>query len=224
MRANDVDRRTILVGLGGALVGLSGCIGVASGPGNDDAVEEPTAEDDGSGTAGEDDHEEESAHGSDHDDDGHEDAHDDAVGDAVEHAEVRMVSTADGEHFEPHVVRVQPGGTVRWINESGMHSTTAYAEENDKPHLMPEGATPWDSGLLTEAGADFEHTFEQEGVYHYYCTPHEEMGMIGSLIVGDPDPHDQPALAEPPAEMPHAVREKLASLNETCNEALGHTH
>ena len=157
-----------------------------------------------------------------HSDDGH--GHDEAVGDPVEVAEVDMVSTSDGEHFEPHVVRVTKGGTVRWTNESGTHSTTAYSPENDKPQLMPDGAVAWDSGLFTEEGATFEHTFETEGVYHYYCTPHETMGMIGSVVVGEPDAHGQPALEEPPEGMHDRVREKITELNAMCNEALGHTH
>jgi hypothetical protein len=89
---------------------------------------------------------------------------------------------------------------------------------------MPEDATPFDSGLLTEAGAEFTHTFEMPGVYHFYCAPHESVGMFGSVVVGEPDPHGQPALEEVPNSVPEEAQTKLEHLTEKCNEALGHEH
>ncbi len=164
-------------------------------------------------------HEEETESGHGHEDGGHGE-----IGDPTDHAEVAM-KTEDGEyHFAPHVVRVNVGGTVTFHNESGSHATAAYHPDNDKPQLVPDGAAAWDSGLLTEQGATFEHTFETEGIYHYYCKPHETLGMIGTVIVGEPDAHDQPALEEPPAELGDEPRHKIEQLNERVNEALGHTH
>jgi plastocyanin len=135
-----------------------------------------------------------------------------------------MITEDGGYHFEPHVVRVNVGGTVTWHNESGSHSTTAYHSDNDQPQLVPDGAAAWDSGIVSEQGATFEHTFETEGVYHYYCTPHESLGMIGSVIVGEPDPHEQVALEDPPADKPERVREKLEELNGMVSTALGDDH
>jgi plastocyanin len=152
---------------------------------------------------------------------GDEGGHDEAVGAPSDTAEVSMISEDDDYHFESHVVRVNVGGTVTWTNESDSHSTTAYHPDNDQPQLVPDGAAAWDSGTLTEGGATFDHTFETEGIYHYYCTPHESLGMIGSVIVGDPDPQKQTALEEPPADKPERVREKLTELNEMINTALG---
>jgi len=48
--------------------------------------------------------------------------------------------------------------------------------------------------------------------------------MIGSIIVGEPEAHGQPALEEPPQDMPDSVREKITELNRMCNSALGHEH
>ncbi|MFC7020148.1 MULTISPECIES: plastocyanin/azurin family copper-binding protein [Haloarcula] len=155
---------------------------------------------------------------------GHEEGGHGEIGDPTDHAEVKM-KTEDGEyHFAPHVVRVTVGGTVTFHNESGSHATAAYHPDNDKPQLVPDGAAAWNSGLLTEQGATFEHTFETEGVYHYYCKPHETLGMIGTVIVGEPDAHGQPAMEEPPADLGEEPRHKIADLNERVNEALGHTH
>ncbi|MFB6085009.1 MAG: halocyanin domain-containing protein [Halorientalis sp.] len=135
-----------------------------------------------------------------------------------------MVTNDSGYHFEPHVAWVKPGGTVTWKLESGSHTTTAYHPKNDRPLRIPDGAASWDSGLLSEQGATFEHTFETEGVYDYYCAPHEAMGMLGSVIVGKPEAHGQPGLAAPQPSLPKTAQAKIKELNEMVNEALGHTH
>lgn len=158
---------------------------------------------------------------------GHNDSHSDgngghseAIGAPSDTAEVSMVTKDGGYHFEPHIVRVNVGGTVTWTLESGSHSTAAYHPDNDQPQLVPDGAAGWSSGTLSEAGATFEHTFETEGVYHYYCSPHESLGMLGSVIVGQPDSQKQVALEEPPADKPEKVRKKLSKLNEKIRAAL----
>lgn len=194
---STLTRRRTLTLTGGALViGLAGCVGT---PSTNEQTSEPA-------------------------DDDHDDDHDVAIGAPEDAAEVRMVTNDTGTHFEPHVVRVNVGGTVTFVNESGSHSTTAYHPDNGQPQLVPDGSAAWDSGILTDAGATFEHTFETEGIYHYYCIPHETVGMIGSIIVGEPDPHDEIAVEEPPADKPERVREKLEELNGMVRTALGDDH
>ncbi|AUV84567.1 hypothetical protein C2R22_23370 (plasmid) [Salinigranum rubrum] len=209
-------RRMLQLTGGAAAVGLAGCTGTQTNDGAANGTPTDTEHDDS--TAESEHSEDESGH-----DDG-EDGHDEAVGAPTDTAEVRMITEDGGYHFEPHVVRVNVGGTVTWNNESGSHSTTAYHPDNDQPQLVPDGAATWDSGIVSEQGATFEHTFETEGVYHYYCTPHESLGMIGSVIVGEPDPHEQVALEEPPADKPERVREKLDELNGMIQTALGDDH
>lgn len=139
-----------------------------------------------------------------------------------EHADVAMLDTNGGRqhHFDPHVVWVKKGGTVTWTLESGVHSTTAYHPDNDKPLRIPKGAKPWNSEILTTQGQTFEHTFAVEGVYDYFCIPHESMGMIGSVIVGTPKPTGQPALEPPQASLPEQAQAKITELNATVTEAL----
>ncbi|WP_336327792.1 cupredoxin domain-containing protein [Halovenus sp. HT40] len=240
-----VTRRRMLQVTGGSLiVGLAGC----SDSSADDSEGDPSStsadnetddhndseshddtetHSDEEEEGGHGDEEEEGGHGDEEEEGGHGDdehGHDGEVGEPTDTAEVKMVTEGGGYHFEPHVVRVNVGGTVTFHNESGSHSSTAYHPDNDQPQLIPNGAASWDSGLLSEQGATFEHTFETEGIYHYYCTPHEAPGMIGSIIVGEPEAHGQPALEEVPQDKPDSVREKLQELNTKVNEALGHTH
>lgn len=219
MAEHELPRRRFLTITGAATVtALAGCSTAQSSDGPAETTTTAETHSDGSS------HDESGSQKESQD--GHDDGH--GHGGSLEgpsaSAEVTMASTDSGTHFDPHVVWVEQGGTVTWHNESGTHSTTAYAPANDKPQLVPDGAEAWNSGLLSEAGATFAQTFGTPGVYHYYCIPHETTGMIGSVIVGEPDAHGQPALEEPPESMPTAVREKLHSLNERCNEALGHSH
>jgi len=87
--------------------------------------------------------------------------------------------------FSPAVVWVEPGATVTWEIDGGSHSITAYHPDNGKQLRVPEGTSGFDSGVLS-SGDSFEHTFETEGVYDYYCTPHEGLGMVGLVVVGGP--------------------------------------
>ncbi|WP_277556054.1 halocyanin domain-containing protein [Halobaculum limi] len=76
--------------------------------------------------------------------------------------------------FGPASVRVDPGTTVtwEWNGQGGSHNVVA---ENGS----------FESELVAEAGHTFSHTFESEGVYTYYCQPHEALGMKGAVVVGN---------------------------------------
>jgi plastocyanin len=106
---------------------------------------------------------------------------------------IHMVESPDGTevYFDPVGLHISPGQKVRWVQVRGYHSTTSYSPSNDNHELrIPEGAEPWDSGILQthapEKGSTFDHTFIQEGVYDYFCRPHEAAGMVGRIVVGRP--------------------------------------
>jgi len=105
---------------------------------------------------------------------------------------VEIKATADETgrlvYFEPIGILVEPGTTVRWVLERNYHSVAAYHPENGNRELrIPEGAEPWDSGMLLVPGTStFEVTLTVPGVYDYYCLPHERAGMVGRIIVGEP--------------------------------------
>lgn len=139
----------------------------------------------------------------------------------VGYARVQMISTDRGSHFDPHVVWVIDGGTVQWTNASGFHTTTSYSPANDRPRLTPDGPVAWDSGLLTAPGETFEQTFDVEGVYHYFCLPHERQRMIGTVVVGYPTLADQPALAAPPETLSERVRRTLEQRNADVEALVG---
>lgn len=128
------------------------------------------------------------------------------------HADVAMVFD-HGEYensFCPNIVWIEEGGTVTWHNESGVHNTTAYHPDNDRPQRIPETGEPWRSPV----GEDYIRTFAEEGVYDYFCLPHEQVGMVGSVIVGHPDPAEEPGLTEPQQELYREAQDELRVLNQ----------
>ena len=97
--------------------------------------------------------------------------------------------------FEPTSKVVEAGTTVRWRNtDRGVHTVTAY--DGETPEEAAYFATggfnseqaakdAWYSttGGGLDPGETFEYTFEIPGDYGYVCLPHEEGGMIGTIIV-----------------------------------------
>ncbi|WP_224333362.1 halocyanin domain-containing protein [Haloprofundus halobius] len=74
--------------------------------------------------------------------------------------------------FDPAAIAVSPGTTVtwEWSGEGGAHNVVAL-----------EGA--FRAPLTDRAGTTFARTFDETGVYPYYCTPHRGMGMKGAVVV-----------------------------------------
>lgn len=104
------------------------------------------------------------------------------------------MSTMD---FRPASVSIDVGETVVWKNTSSHgHTVTAYEDS------IPDGAEYFASGGFESeeeareswfenvngalfTGDTFEHTFDVAGEYHYFCIPHEPMGMLGEVIVSE---------------------------------------
>ena len=80
--------------------------------------------------------------------------------------------TLSNFRFSDDDVTVDVGSTVRWVNgENVFHTVT------------PDGHTEWVSWSTDASGQDFEHTFDEEGIYAYYCAPHRQGGMTGTVRV-----------------------------------------
>jgi plastocyanin len=117
-----------------------------------------------------------------------------ALAGASAEIEIRIQGNSDGSQvwFDPTGIRIQPGQTIRWINldPGNSHTTTAYHPQNfERPLRIPERAAPWNSDYLLP-NESFAITFMVEGIYDYFCIPHEHAGMVGRIIVGRPSgPH-----------------------------------
>jgi pseudoazurin len=95
--------------------------------------------------------------------------------DAAEYL-VRLVT--DGEHgrfqFEPSLLFVEPGDSVRFVPEDHMHGVKSIAG------MQPEGAAPWRGRL----GDELVVTLDRPGVYGVKCPAGYKVGMVGLIVVG----------------------------------------
>ena len=76
-----------------------------------------------------------------------------------------------GSRFDPAVITISAGGTVRWFNDD----TT--------PHTATAVDRTWDSGDLPPGGS-FERRFDTLGTYPYVCRYHT--WMTGTVRVAAP--------------------------------------
>ena len=96
--------------------------------------------------------------------------------------EVRVDPSGSFHKFVPEVVNIDPGDTVKWIWAGGTQS----------PHTVTSGNanTGEHDGLfsspLKTAPYNFSYTFNTAGTFTYFCAPHREMGMAGTVNVGPP--------------------------------------
>jgi len=160
----DVDRRTVLQGLGAVAVtgSLAGCGG---GNGGDDNGDDTEA-DDGNGDGGVPDDV------SDYLSDANN--FDGEVVDETGSGNVEVeVGAGQGFAFDPAAVRIDSGTDINWswTGQGGGHNVVAEDGEFDS------GST------VSQEGNNFQHTFEESGVYLYFCTPHKGSGMKGAIIV-----------------------------------------
>lgn len=98
--------------------------------------------------------------------------------------EVAQAQTADAEHvgggearelskvtvklfqYQPGRIQVRAGATVTWINEDEiLHTVTAEEAKKGGDFDAP----------LDGKGKSFSFTFNQPGIYRYYCDRHEQM-------------------------------------------------
>jgi plastocyanin len=139
------------------------------------------------------------------------------------------ISSTPWPEFAPQIIHVEPGATVEWVVETGRHDVTGYHEDRHPPHRTPEGVDAWGSDYLTGPGSNYEHTFETEGVYDYVdrqevCVSHEVAGNVGRVVVGWPDPDDEPAMEpltdEQRAELPSQVVNAFEMFDEKTRPVL----
>jgi plastocyanin len=119
--------------------------------------------------------------------------------------------------FAPPVATIDAGETVEWSLEEGSHTVTLYHRENGAAeHRVPDGVMAFDDAL--EDGS-FQWTFDTEGVYDYYCRPHEAGGMVGTVVVGEPE-SDEAGLTSP-SSLAAGAADKITELNGITRDEFG---
>jgi plastocyanin len=88
-----------------------------------------------------------------------------------------------GTTFQPAIITVSPGTTVTWVST------------DDIAHTVTSGTgTPADNAgelfdMPLPANGNVQFTYQNPGVYPYYCRIHQAMGMRGTINVTATTPH-----------------------------------
>ena len=94
--------------------------------------------------------------------------------------EIEMLSRdAEGNMmvFAPAYLEISPGDSVTFLATEKSHNTETVDD------MLPEGFDGWKGKRDEEVTV----TFDAPGYYPYKCKPHEAMGMIGLIKVGEPE-------------------------------------
>lgn len=83
--------------------------------------------------------------------------------------------------FEPSLVKLEPGDTVKFIAVNKGHNVESIKT------MIPADAAPF-AGKVNE---DTTVTFDKPGVYGVKCLPHYGMGMVALIVVGTPSNVDE---------------------------------
>jgi len=124
--------------------------------------------------------------------------------------EVRMLNQDPEDRsermvFEPAVLQIAPGDTVRFVAAAKGH--------NAQSAMVPDGGTEF-RGAINE---EIEVTFDTEGTYFYICQPHQTLGMIGLILVGDHTKNFDAVVENAPVRGPMATK-RLEAYAATAEE------
>ncbi len=108
----------------------------------------------------------------------------------------------DVQAFFPPTLDVETGDTVRWRSTTVTEHTVTFGPF---PQGIPRAGNPavdqravpgdeyrgtgfWNSGMMgveSPVGVEFEMKFATAGRFFYYCIPHADQGMGGTIVVSD---------------------------------------
>tara|TARA_B100001123_G_scaffold144814_1_gene168149 strand:- start:11377 stop:13332 length:1956 start_codon:yes stop_codon:yes gene_type:complete len=95
--------------------------------------------------------------------------------------DIYVVRVVDDE-YSPKILNIPVGGTVLWQSDGANdHNVIAYDGS-----WQAVSSDYFEYGIITK-GDQYEYTFNQAGVYEYYCPFHgtNQKGMVGMIVVGD---------------------------------------
>ena len=93
------------------------------------------------------------------------------------------VAVGPGFVFNPDIVNISVGDTVRWTwADSGHSVTSGHPCSADSQFCSPDDMNCF-PGVLSNAGTVYQHTFANAGTYSYFCLSHCLVGMTGVVNV-----------------------------------------
>ena len=92
---------------------------------------------------------------------------------AADTVTVKMGSDGGQLVFEPKVVTIKVGDTVKWVNNKAFPHNVVFDGHAELSHKK----------LAQKPKAELESTFNEAGEFTYYCSPHRGAGMQGKVVV-----------------------------------------
>lgn len=92
---------------------------------------------------------------------------------------VERIAVGNGT-TDPLRMYTGPGVTIRFISADGESHDIREADYNVKA----ERWTQDDPGGTAAPDDPYQVTFDNEGIYHYYCASHGEPSECGALVIG----------------------------------------
>jgi plastocyanin len=86
---------------------------------------------------------------------------------------IKMGSDSGQLVFEPKVVTIKVGDSVKWVNNKAFPHNVVFDGHPELSHKK----------LAQKPKAELESTFTEAGEFPYYCSPHRGAGMQGKVIV-----------------------------------------
>jgi plastocyanin len=130
---------------------------------------------------------------------------------------------AGGGCYAPGSVKLSTGDAAGLIAECAFQPTVNYIEPGEKvtwtnkdvfDHTVTGAASSWGSDASIAQGETVSYTFEDEGVYPYYCAYHPS--MVGAVVVGDGmGEGSASAAAVVPVDDPPATTNDVATVEPT---------
>ena len=105
--------------------------------------------------------------------------------------------------FEPALVRIEPGDTVKFIATQKGHNA-----ESIKGMLPPDAAP-----FVGKVNQDIAVAFDKPGVYGVKCLPHYGMGMVALVVVGTPANQDEARAVVHPGKAKQVFATLFGKLN-----------
>jgi pseudoazurin len=129
-----------------------------------------------------------------------------AAGAQAAEVEVKMLNkgAAGAMVFEPALVKIAPGDTVKFVPTDKSHNAESI------PEMMPAGTEPF-IGKMNE---QVEVTFKENGVYGIKCKPHYGMGMVALIVVGEPTNLEAASAAKHPGKAKQVFADLVAKANQ----------
>ncbi|MBD2177356.1 plastocyanin [Pseudanabaena sp. FACHB-1998] len=92
---------------------------------------------------------------------------------AADTVTVKMGSDGGQLVFEPKVVTIKVGDTIKWVNNKAFPHNIVFDGHEELSHKK----------LAQKPKVELESTFKEAGEFSYYCSPHRGAGMQGKVVV-----------------------------------------